>query len=46
MTLSSRDHILREVRRSLPADAPLPSLDRRARPAEPAQQQAIPGAAQ
>ena len=25
---SSRDHILREVRRSLPADAPLPSLDR------------------
>jgi L-lactate dehydrogenase complex protein LldG len=27
MTLSSRDHILREVRRSLPADAPLPALD-------------------
>lgn len=26
MTLSSRDQILREVRRSLPADAPLPSL--------------------
>lgn len=26
MTQSSRDHILREVRRSLPADAPLPSL--------------------
>ncbi len=25
--MSSRDHILREVRRSLPADAPLPSLD-------------------
>jgi L-lactate dehydrogenase complex protein LldG len=27
MTLASRDHILREVRRSLPADAPLPALD-------------------
>jgi L-lactate dehydrogenase complex protein LldG len=25
--MTSRDHILREVRRSLPADAPLPSLD-------------------
>lgn len=27
MMLSSRDHILREVRRSLPADAPLPTLE-------------------
>jgi hypothetical protein len=28
MTVSSREQILREVRRSLPADAPLPSFDR------------------
>ena len=27
MTLTSREHILREVRRSLPADSPLPLLD-------------------